>query len=171
MAERKKAERNGGRYCVTGAPNDQSCKNNSHIPGIRMHQFPTDPVLRGKWTQFVRRHRANFNATSPYTSLCSAHFEESCYERPMHANVELPEGSKLRSFLKKGSIPTRDAVVPPGPEVLSERNRKVPSNILNLFSDTTSIYSYNTSSSSATKFYVKKSRLEIQKKSFLKSRS
>ena len=46
------------------------------------------------------------------------------------------------------------------------RNRKVPSNILNLFSDTTSIHSYNTRSSSANKFYIKKSRLEIQKRAF-----
>ena len=124
MAESKKTERKGGRYCVAGAPNDQSCKNNSHTPGIRMHQFPTDLILRGKWIQFVRRHQANFNATSTYTSLCSAHFEESCYERPMLINVELPEGSKLWSFLKKGSIPTRDAVVPPAPEVLSERRKR-----------------------------------------------
>ena len=41
------------------------------------------------------------------------------------------------------------------------RNRKVPNNILNLFSDTASIHSYNTRSSSANKFYIKKSRLEI----------
>ena len=46
------------------------------------------------------------------------------------------------------------------------RNRKVPNNILNLFSDTASIYSYNTRSSLANNFYVKKSRLEIQKRAF-----
>ena len=40
---------------------------------------------------------------------------------------------------------------------------KVPSNILNLLSDTTSIHSYNTRSSLANKFYITKSRLEIQK--------
>ena len=44
------------------------------------------------------------------------------------------------------------------------QNRKVPNNILNLFSDTASIHSYNTRSSSANKFYIKKSRLEIQKR-------
>ena len=70
--------------------------------------------------QSARRHRANFNATSTYTSLCSAHFEELCYKRPMLVNMELPEGSKLWSFLKISSIPTRDAVVFPAPEVLSE---------------------------------------------------
>ena len=46
------------------------------------------------------------------------------------------------------------------------RNRKVPNNILNLFSDTVSIHSYNTRSSSANKFYIKESRLEIQKRAF-----
>ena len=40
------------------------------------------------------------------------------------------------------------------------RNRKVPNNI------TASIHSYNTRSSSANKFYIKKSRLEIQKRAF-----
>ena len=46
------------------------------------------------------------------------------------------------------------------------RNRKVPSNILNLFSDTTSIHSYNTRSSSVNKFCIKKSRLKIPKRAF-----
>ena len=46
------------------------------------------------------------------------------------------------------------------------QNQKVPNNILNLFSDTASIHSYNTRSSSANKFYIKKSRLEIQKRAF-----
>ena len=46
------------------------------------------------------------------------------------------------------------------------RNRKVPNNILNLFSATASIHSYNTRSSSANKFYIKKSRLEVHKRAF-----
>ena len=46
------------------------------------------------------------------------------------------------------------------------RNLKVPNNILNIFSDTASIHSCNTRSSSANKFYIKKSRLEIQKGAF-----
>ena len=48
------------------------------------------------------------------------------------------------------------------------RNRKVPSNILNLFSDTTSIHSYNSTSSPSNTFYTytKKSRLDIQKRAF-----
>ena len=46
------------------------------------------------------------------------------------------------------------------------RNRKVPNNILNLFSDTASVHSYNTRSPSANKFYIKKSTIEIQKSAF-----
>ena len=46
------------------------------------------------------------------------------------------------------------------------RNRKGPSNILNLFSDTTSIHSYNTWSCSSNNVYIEKSMLDIQKKTF-----
>ena len=126
MADSEKEVRRGGRYCVAGAPNKQSCRNTSYTPGIRMHQFPNDPVLRGKWVQFVRRHRADFNPTSKYVALCSAHFEDSCYERrSLLSDVE----SNMRSFLKKGSIPTRDAVTPSAPEVLSERSKRQVRNI------------------------------------------
>ena len=100
MAERKKTERKGGRYCVAGAPNDQSCKNNSHTPGIRMHQFPTDPILKGKWIQFVRRAML----CSFIRELCSAHFEESCYERPMLVNMELPPYELYSAYLVPGCL-------------------------------------------------------------------
>jgi len=37
--------RRGWRYCIAGTPNYyQSCTNSSNTLGIRMHQFPTDPV-------------------------------------------------------------------------------------------------------------------------------
>ena len=78
----KAGKRQRGRYCVAGAPNQQSCQNRSFTPGIRMYKFPKDPVVRSKWVQFVRRHRHDFkDPTSAYTSLCSAHFEESCFAK------------------------------------------------------------------------------------------
>ena len=46
MAENIKNIRRGGRYCVAGAPNEQSCKNTTFTPGVTMHQFPANPVLR-----------------------------------------------------------------------------------------------------------------------------
>ena len=68
MAESKAGKRQRGRYCVAGAPNQQSCQNRSFTPGIRMYKFPKDPVVRGKWVQFVRRH--DFKDPTPaYTSL------------------------------------------------------------------------------------------------------
>ena len=67
--EAKKAQ--GGRYCIAGAPHNESCKNSGKTEGIRMHQFPTDPVVRAQWVKFVRKHRADFkDPTSKYTSLC-----------------------------------------------------------------------------------------------------
>ena len=44
------------------------------------------------------------------------------------------------------------------------RNETAPSNILNLFTSTSKIHTYNTRSSKSNKFYIKKSRLEIQQK-------
>ena len=31
----------GGRYCVAGIPNNESCKNSGKMKGVRMYQFPS----------------------------------------------------------------------------------------------------------------------------------
>ena len=91
-----KAKRRGGRYCIAGTPNQQSCKNTSFTPGIRMHQFPSDPSVRAQWVRFVRRHRHDYkDPTSKYASLCSAHFDESCYERKMSVVSSVKKEYKL----------------------------------------------------------------------------
>ena len=109
---RKEKRKPRGRYCVAGAPNQQSCQNTTFTPGIRMYQFPSDPAVRAKWVQFVRRHRHDFkDPTSKYASLCSAHFEESSYERSLSILSSLEgQGIKMKSCLKKDAIPTRDSV-------------------------------------------------------------
>ena len=98
--------KHSGRYCVAGGPNKVSCKSTSYTPGISMHRFPKDESLRRQWTQFVRSHRAKF-APSKYSALCSAHFEETCFERKLplgpEASVKTP-----RNLLKRGSVPTVD---------------------------------------------------------------
>ena len=128
MAECKhgKTKRRGGRYCVAGAPNLQSCKNTTFTEGITMHQFPSDPVIRGKWVKFVQRHRHDFREASKYASLCSAHFEDSCYTRSMPLQLEHMKEAKVVRVLIKGSLPTRDTVVPttPGP-ITNRRKRQV----------------------------------------------
>ena len=53
MAEGNETRKRGGRYCVAGAPNDVSCTNSTFTNGIRMHQFPSNPVVRRQWVKFV----------------------------------------------------------------------------------------------------------------------
>ena len=126
MAESKTSKRQRGRYCVAGAPNQQSCQNRSFTQGIRMYKFPKDPVVRAKWVQFVRRHRHDFkDPTSEYTSLCSAHFEESCYQKNLAVLSSMEaQGVKMNWCLKKDAVPTRDTIVPPAPEELSDRRKR-----------------------------------------------
>ena len=50
--------------------------------------------------------------------------------------------------------------------LLFNAQQRVPSNILNLFSDTTGIHSYCSRSSPSNNFYIKKYRLDIQKRAF-----
>lgn len=125
MAEKKKPVRKGGRYCVAGAPNNQSCTNTSYTPGISMHQFPVDRVLREKWVKFVQRHRVDFKEPiSKHASLCSVHFERSCYENRMPFTMEGMENTKRNRLLIKGSIPTIHAVVPEVSEELTDRKKR-----------------------------------------------
>ncbi|CAB3987393.1 THAP domain-containing 2-like [Paramuricea clavata] len=84
MAEPKyaatKTTKNLGKYCVAGAPNNESCKNNSTTPGISMHEFPKPGnQLRNLWIKFVRRHRMADWQPSPYSCLCSAHFDPQSF--------------------------------------------------------------------------------------------
>ena len=93
------------------------------IFGISMHQFPKDPVVQRKWVKFVQRHHANFHESSvtKYTSLCSAHFVESCYTQKI--SLDLGEHSKQNKVLIRGSIPTRDSVVPERTDILTGQRK------------------------------------------------
>ena len=121
MADRKEKRRKGGRFCVAGAPNNMSCRNNSYTEGMTVHQFPKDPNVRKKWVKFVQRHRVDFaEPVNKYAVLCSAHFEQTCYER-RYSN---DEGLKMNRVLIRGSIPTRDTVIPTGMETISKRSKR-----------------------------------------------
>ena len=50
MADRKEKRKLRRRYCVAGAPNQQSCQNTLFTPGIRMYHA----AVREKWVLFVR---------------------------------------------------------------------------------------------------------------------
>ena len=96
-----------GKYCVAGFPGDVSCQNNSKTGGlISMHQFPSNDYYREKWIRFVQRHHAGWQPSKSST-LCSAHFEPSCFEQRLDLN--LGEGDfRTRRFIKKDAIPTKD---------------------------------------------------------------
>ena len=131
MAEGNEARKRGGRYCVAGAPNDVSCTNSTFTNGIRMHQFPSNPVVRRQWVKCVQRHRHDFREPlSKYTSLCSAHFESSCYERK-YIGLLISE-SKMQFILRKGAVPTIDSVSSEREEILTERDKRQVSLVYSL---------------------------------------
>jgi len=99
-----------GKYCVAGAPGNVSCKNNSKMKsmGISMHLFPKDESFREKWIRFVQRHRANWQPSKTST-LCSVHFEPSCFTQRLDLN--LGEGDyQTKRVIKKDAVPTIDCV-------------------------------------------------------------
>ena len=114
----------GGRYCVASGLNKVSCKNTSYTPGISMRRFPKDVRLRRLWTQFVRRHRAKFEP-SEHSTLCSAHFEPTCFQRKLSMGDEAVDKTP-RTLLKQGSLPNVDTVAPPTEDQLSYTDRSRP---------------------------------------------
>ena len=122
LATQEKVKR-GGRYCVAGGPGSTSCTNTSYTPGIKMHQFPKDEAVRLKWVKFVQRHRPSFINPSKYSSLCSAHFEDTCYFHPQTDST----GVSWRGNLMKGSVPSRDSVNLPSAKKTSSRSKRLVS--------------------------------------------
>ncbi|MED6254872.1 hypothetical protein ATANTOWER_001416 [Ataeniobius toweri] len=78
--------------------------------GVSMHFFPKDPVLRRKWEQFVQVKRQNFHHASPYSVLCSKHFEADDYESSMMQMFGFKAKNNTR--LKKDAVPTIHAPNP-----------------------------------------------------------
>ena len=78
-------KKRGGKYGVAGISSKESCKNNSHTEGISMHLFPKDEEVRWKYIKFVQQRRA---VNSAHNSLCSGHFEESCFTRKPAVQLE-----------------------------------------------------------------------------------
>ena len=108
----QKEVKRGDRHCVAGDPGSTSCTNTAYTPGIKMHQFPKDEAVLQKWVKFVQRHRLSFKNPSKYSSLCSAHCEDTCNFRPQTDST----GVSWRGNLTKGSVPTRDSVHLPSEE-------------------------------------------------------
>ena len=56
--------------------------------------------------------------TSNCTALCSAHFEDDCYEYKSSVidTIEQSGRVNIRDYIKRTAVPTRDAVVSAAPE-------------------------------------------------------
>ena len=113
-------KKKGGRYCVAGGQNQQSCRNTSYTSGIKMHHFPKDEKLLQEWVSFVRLHRPNYKAQSRYAALCSIQFDESSFTRPTIAGTNV----HWRRNLIPGAVPTRDSVNISSPPKLSQRDKR-----------------------------------------------
>ena len=73
-----------------------------------MHQFPLAAKIRSQWVKFVQRHRVDFGEPiTKYASLCSAHFEPSCYPMGLRLSLHGTEETKRNKVLINGLIPTR----------------------------------------------------------------
>ena len=86
-------------YCAARNPNMTNCVNRTGVPGISMHYFPKDEILRQTWIRFVRIHRKDF-VLKKQSALCSTHFDGSCFDIvgiPVYAeNGRLIEPPKRR---------------------------------------------------------------------------
>ena len=82
--------------------------------------------MRAKWAKFVRKHRPDFKDPK-CTALCSAHFEDDCYEYKSSVidTIEQSGRVNIRDYIKRTAVPTRrDTVVPAAPEeVPSDRTK------------------------------------------------
>lgn len=107
--QRDRKRRVSGKFCVAGGKGNISCNNTSLTQGISMHGFPSDNILKRKWTQFVRKHRPGFKP-SETSVMCSVHFDKDCFSRrldlfePEKVSVEISKSIRLI----KGSVPTID---------------------------------------------------------------
>ncbi|RXM99126.1 THAP domain-containing protein 10 [Acipenser ruthenus] len=52
---------------------------NTNNGRFKLHKWPKDPKVTRVWTAFVQKTRAFWMKPTKWSHLCSAHFEEQCY--------------------------------------------------------------------------------------------
>ena len=79
------------------------CINSSSNKGISIFHFPKDGSLRKKWTEQVKRTRAEWKGPTVNSVLCSDHFTQDCFEvkNKMHKSFGFETTAKL-----KDAVPT-----------------------------------------------------------------
>ena len=109
-----------------------NCSSRTGTPGILVHYFPKDESLRQKWTRFVRTHRKDFEPKKS-SCLCSAHFDDSCFERkPVFHGEGSGEAMEMRKLLIKGSVSSKNSDVPNTSPITKRKRRRVTFTIINI---------------------------------------
>ena len=97
-----------GRLCCAGSPSGSLCPSTQFTKDVSLHYFPDkekDSERQEKWKNFVRRYRPSFiPSKSKSSSLCSLHFEDSCFA--IRRDVARELGIRIR--LNKDAVPTID---------------------------------------------------------------
>ena len=90
-------------YCVAA-----NCNNSQTTPGITMHELPRNrPAMRRKWIKFIQFKRSDFLAAPHHAHLCSEHFSEGDFAKPMEYRYSfkiLPGRLKLIRLYPCGSL-------------------------------------------------------------------
>ena len=74
---------------------------NTTKDGVILHRFPSDPKYRHIWTTKVKLTRAKWSGPTEHSFLCSAHFEQTCFERSLHSQF----GMAYKAMLLPDAIP------------------------------------------------------------------
>ena len=85
-------------YCIA------ACCSNTRSDGISLFKFPSDPVLREKWTREVKRMRDRWSGPTKHSVLCEKHFTAESFE-PDSA-IASSMGLAKRKRLRPNAIPT-----------------------------------------------------------------
>ena len=82
--------------CVTAG-----CSNTTK-DGVSLHRFPSNPKYRRIWMTKVKLTRAKWSGPMEQSFLCSAHFEQTCFERGLRSQF----GMAYKAMLLPDAIPT-----------------------------------------------------------------
>ena len=133
----KRATPTSATYCVARNADMTNCANKTGMPRISMHYFPKDETLRQKWIRFVRirNSQERFRSIKKQSALCSAHFDETCFDR-VGISVYDDSGKLVKPpkrHLVEGSIPSKDSVAPSTSPLSWRKRGKVSSLYAQLF--------------------------------------
>jgi hypothetical protein len=114
-----------GRMCCVGSPSGSLCPSTQFTKDVSLHYFPDklkDDERHEAWKNFVRKYRPTFNPSkSKSSSLCSLHFEDSCFA--IRRDVARELGIRIR--LNRDAVPTIDAANTRKPKKKKTPVRKV----------------------------------------------